>query len=289
MNVCNTIVITVDVEDWFQVENLRKVYPKSSWECCPQRVVQNTRAILDLLDHYKVRGTFFVLGWLAERNRGLIREIHERGHEVASHGYGHELCSTLSKIALDEDLHRSKALLEDITGEKVVGYRAPAFSITDTVMDALFESGYQYDSSWNATAVSKRYGRLEHVHKERGGVCYVAANGLLELPISNLLLCKRAVPWGGGGYFRFWPPELFKWGVSRIIRDNGCYLFYLHPWEIDAGQPRVHQISPLARFRHYKNLSETLARMSDFLSSFQNFSWMGCKSYLERNCGLSSC
>jgi polysaccharide deacetylase family protein (PEP-CTERM system associated) len=281
MNPYSPILLTIDIEDWFQVENLRHVYPRAKWESCVQRVRLNTRILLDLFEHYAVSATFFVLGWLAERDPELVREIHTRGHEIASHGYNHDLCSMLSTAALREDLRRSKALLEDITGVEIVGYRAPSFSITDDVMDTLRQEGYKYDSSWNSTAVSKRYGRLRRIRKEPGAMVYLADCGLSEIPISNLRVGSRFVPWGGGGYFRFWPPALFRWGVTRILRQDGFYLFYLHPWELDSTQPRVREISPLARYRHYKNLPETFHRISTFLSTFQDSNWMGCREFLS--------
>jgi polysaccharide deacetylase family protein (PEP-CTERM system associated) len=279
-----TILLTIDVEDWFQVENLRGIFPRASWDSCEQRVGLYTRILLDLLDYYGVKATFFVLGWTAERNPDLVREIQRRGHEIASHGYDHELCSTLSRGALREDLYRSKALLEDITGAEVVGYRAPAFSITDEIMRILYELNYQYDSSWNRARVSTRYGTLRGLLKDSKTQCYVSDSGLFEIPISTLRVGSCAVPWGGGGYFRFWPSALFKLGVSRIMREDGFYLLYVHPWELDSTQPRVRQISWLSRFRHYKNLPETFHRVGDFLSTFRSFRWMGCRSYLS-TCG----
>jgi polysaccharide deacetylase family protein (PEP-CTERM system associated) len=281
MNMANTIILTVDVEDWFQVENLRQAYPLKRWDSCAQKVQMNTRILLELFDHYDVQATFFVLGWTGERHPDLVREIHSRGHEIASHGYAHSLCPFLSETELKEDFHRSKALLEDITGAPVKGYRAPAFSISDRVMDLLQEEGYRYDSSWNRAAVSSRYGQLQLIHKDPDNGHYVSNSGLMELPISNLQFKSLTIPWGGGGYFRFWPSSLFMWGVNRIIKNHGFYLFYFHPWELDSVQPHVRQISPLSRFRHYRNLELTFHRMNLFLSSFQGLRFTGCNEYLQ--------
>jgi polysaccharide deacetylase family protein (PEP-CTERM system associated) len=274
-------LITVDVEDWFQVENLRSLYPQASWDSCSQRVRLGTSILLDLFEHYGVRATFFVLGWTAERQPELIREIRDRGHEIASHGYNHRLCSELSEPELREDLSRSKAILEEITGLAVVGYRAPAFSIGDHVMNLLGETGYKYDSSWNRAAVSQRYGKLRQTHQDPSKGYFMSEDGVMELPISNLRLKNVTIPWGGGGYFRLWPPSLFRWGVSRIISDEGFYLFYFHPWELDSAQPRVREVGIFKRFRHYLNLPVTFHRLSAFLSAFQGYRFEGCQTYLD--------
>ena len=278
--VVNTVILTVDVEDWFQVENLRQVYPHVKWSSCASRVRLNTKILLEIFDHYHVEATFFVLGWVADKFPDLVREIHLRGHEVASHGYAHRLCPELSERELKEDFRRSKALLEETIGSAVTGYRAPSFSIDDRAMHVLREEGYRYDSSWNRAAINSRYGRLERVYKDPHNGHYVSESGLLELPISNLRLRNVTVPWGGGGYFRLWPSSLFRWGVNRIMRTQGLYLFYFHPWEMDSVQPHVREISFLRRFRHYVNLEATFHRINAFLSAFQNCRFVGCNTYL---------
>jgi polysaccharide deacetylase family protein (PEP-CTERM system associated) len=276
------IVVTVDLEDWFQVENARSAYPVATWDACDLRVSLYTRVLLDIFDYYNVRCTFFVLGWLAERCKSVVREIQARGHELASHGYGHQLTYELSREKLREDLYRSKSLLEDITGNRVLGYRAPSFSITDRLLETLRELDYVYDSSYNNTAVNKRYGKIEgQWHKSSAGRM-MARNGIIELPVSNLKVDRFTLPWGGGGYFRFWPFFLFKWGVKRILSAQGSYLFYFHPWEMDSVQPKIRNIGITKRFRHRLNLVNTFHRINLLFSTFKQCRFIPCASFLEK-------
>ena len=274
------ILLTVDVEDWFQVENLRPHFPPNSWDFCELRVEDNTHVLLDLFDRFYVSATFFVLGWIAERCPGLVKEIKTRGHEVASHGYGHQLCYDLSSSELKEDLYRSKSLLEDIIDRPVHGYRAPSFSITQELVDLLEELGFRYDSSYNDFSMHSRYGKMDGIQQYFPKARSNQKNNFTELPISNLKLGGKSIPWGGGGYFRLWPFWLFKQGVIWILRQQEYYLFYCHPWEFDPDQPRVDGIRPDRRFRHYVNLAETLGRMSCFLSSFRQHKFITCSRFL---------
>lgn len=277
------IVLTVDLEDWFHVENLRHVFPPHSWQQCELRVRRSTSILLDLFEQHGARATFFVLGWVAERCPELIREIQRRGHEIASHGYGHSLCFDLSKSQLKDDVYRSKALLEDITGAAVRGYRAPNFSITEALVDLLAEIGFEYDSSYNSLSLDSRHGKLDHGWSVSQEGQLIHANGTVELPVSNLTLGRLVLPWGGGGYFRFWPSSMFHIGVKRILRQTGRYVFYFHPWELDATQPRVDGISRLKRFRHYLNLGQTLKRMNGFLTEFHDNGFISCQDHFARN------
>ena len=275
-----SILLTVDVEDWFQVENLRSVYPIEAWGSCEMRVEQNVRVLLDIFDQYGVKGTFFVLGWVADRYSEIVREIQKKGHEIASHGYNHHLCSHLSAHDVREDIHRGKAVLEDLTGQPVEGYRAPGFSINDDALGALREFGYKYDSSYNSFSLNKRHGRPQNVKNGSNGDLTLN-NGMAELPISNLTVFGRSLPWGGGGYFRFWPTQVFEWGVSQILKSREYYVFYCHPWEFDPGQPREGRISWLGRYRHYKNLDQTAKRLGHFLDSFCAYKIRSCADYLK--------
>ncbi|DAC71921.1 MAG TPA: polysaccharide deacetylase [Thermoplasmata archaeon] len=277
----NVILITVDLEDWFQVENLRLAYPFCVWDACEIRIERNTRELLDIFDDRGVQATFFVLGWMAERCRGLVKEISERGHEIASHGYKHQLCSALSKEVLREDVCRSKALLEDIVGRPVFGYRAPSFSITEHLVEVLGDAGYFYDSSYNSFALNKRYGRANSLFHSCNSNLMISDNGIIELPVSNLEIGGQTIPWGGGGYFRFWPPRLYSWGVTKILHERKLYLFYCHPWEIDPEQPQARQLGWLGRFRHYVNLDKTLKRLEQFLERFHQNSFISCQNYLR--------
>jgi len=278
-----SILITVDVEDWFQVENLRPVYPIETWDSHELRLEKSTHHLLDLLDQHNFQATFFVLGWIAERLPNLVREIQKRGHEIASHGYNHELCSGLVCTTLRGDLLRSKTLLEDISGRPVVGYRAPSFSVTHDLIDTLGELGFRYDSSYNNFTMNKRYGQANGFFQQRNEGYLVAKNGIVELPISNLSLYGQTIPWGGGGYFRLYPPSVFASGVAHILKSKGCYNFYCHPWEFDPDQPRTNGIGALSRFRHYLNLDSTLSRLDCFLEKFKHCTFVTCSQYLDLN------
>ncbi len=275
------MIITVDVEDWFQVENLRLAYPTEKWNTCSLRVKENTRELLDLFEEFHVEATFFVLGWVAERCPDLVQEIKSRNHEIASHGYGHQLCSSLSINTLREDLAKSKTLLEDITGETVLGYRAPSFSVTEESLKVLAELGYKYDSSYNSFALHNRYGRIGDVLRANPTGTLVSPQGVIEFPVSNLTFGPFTLPWGGGGYFRLYPPAIFKWGVKRILRESKPYIFYAHPWEIDSTQPRVNELFFFNRFRHYINLHKTFNRMRHFLLGFSENRFVACRTYLK--------
>jgi polysaccharide deacetylase family protein (PEP-CTERM system associated) len=259
--------MSVDVEDWFQVENLRPAISRASWEARERRVERNTMRILELLEEHGARSTFFILGWIAERHRGLIRRIAEAGHEIASHGYGHDLLYTLSQSEFRADVDRCKKILEDVTGQRVVGYRAPSFSITDWAVSILQELGFEYDSSVFPTVAHDRYGRLTGV--DAGRPILELKPGFYEVCISCLRLGKRGLPWGGGGYFRILPYSPWRAGVRRILGTGAPYMFYIHPWEIDPGQPRVDGLGAVGRFRHYVNLGRCEDRFRALLSDFQ--------------------
>jgi polysaccharide deacetylase family protein (PEP-CTERM system associated) len=268
--------MSVDVEDWFQVENLRPVIARESWESRESRVERNTERILELLEERSTHATFFILGWVAERHPGLIRRIAAAGHEIASHGYGHDLVYTLSPEEFRADVRRCKQVLEDVTGQQVLGYRAPCFSITDWAVTILQELGFEYDSSVFPTVAHDRYGRLTGVTAREAIV--ELRPGFHEVCISCLPVGTLGIPWGGGGYFRIVPYRLWQAGVSRILRTGGPYMFYLHPWEIDPGQPRVEGLARISYFRHYVNLARCEPRFRELLSAF---SWTTVQSVLN--------
>ncbi len=311
MNSTNqSILLTIDVEDWFQVENFKEYIPPSSWPSFQLRVEENTIRLLDLLDSIQLnnksnssnsmnstipinpinspKATFFVLGWIAERLPGLIREIHSRGHEVASHGYRHSLCIQQSFGELKKDLSDSKKLLEDTIGASVFGYRAPSFSINDDILKIIAESDYHYDSSFNSFDVQGRYGHIDLSRNTRNGIAAKISDTFYELPISNIRLGSRILPWGGGGYFRMTPLQLFKIGVKFILKRDKAYLFYLHPWEIDPDQPRVGKASTFYKIRHYLNLGNTHSKLSRFIEGFAHCNFVTCSQYLDevRRCAL---
>ena len=268
--------MSVDVEDWFQVENLKEVVPRASWETRERRVDRNTRRILDLMAERGARGTFFILGWVAERHPDLVRRIAAEGHEIASHGYGHELVYALSPEEFRSDVLRSKQILEDVSGQRVTGYRAPCFSITNWAVEILQDMGFEYDSSVFPTVAHDRYGRLTGV--EMGRPVVELRPGFHEVCISCLPLGRRGLPWGGGGYFRLMPFAAWRAGIRRILHSGTPYVFYIHPWEIDPGQPRVEGLSRMSRFRHYVNLDRCEARFASLLADFR---WTTVRDVLD--------
>ncbi len=285
-----SIMLTVDVEDWFQVENFKNYIPFSSWDSLESRVEKNTQNILNFFELWKncenkelnVKATFFVLGWIAERYPQLIRKIHEAGHEVASHGYNHNLCSKESREEFRSDVTEAKKRLEDIIGVRIYGYRAPSFSISDEYIQILKECEYGYDSSFNSFSLNSRHGRLSVLDNKRAGIAINLDNDFYELPISNLKLWNRAFPLGGGGYFRILPAWLFCKGVKKILNAENAYLFYFHPWEIDPEQPRVKEASFFYKFRHYINLQKTIRKLSLLIISNFKSNFITCNQYLSQ-------
>ena len=274
-----TILITVDVEDWFQVENFRPWISPESWADRQLRVERNVHRLLDLLDGFEA--TFFVLGWVAERLPELVRQISNRGHEVASHGYNHRLCSDMASAELEQDLIRSKHLLEDITATEVVGYRAPSFSIDNRTLAIVEQCGYRYDSSYNSFEANPRYGRLKLSPYAKNGRGLEISAKFRELPMSNLKLLNRTLPWSGGGYFRLLPYRIFRQGLRKILLKQGYYLFYLHPWEIDHRQQRVSMADHLSRFRHYCNLKSTYHKLHNLIQDNADCHFSGCWNFIK--------
>ena len=272
--------MSIDVEDWFQVENLKGAIAPASWPLRELRVERSTERLLELMDVRGVRSTFFVLGWLAQRFPDLVRRIAAAGHEVATHGYGHELVYDLSPQAFREDVRRSIGLLEDATGSKIRGYRAPSFSITDWAPAILQELGLEYDSSLLPSIVHGRYGRLSNCATSAS--IFEIRPGFHEIRLSTLRIGRHHLPWAGGGYFRLIPYRLFSRGVRRILAGGQPYVFYLHPWEIDADQPRLRGLPPSHAFRHYHNLAVCRNRFARLL---RDFHWTTLAEVLDRHRG----
>ncbi|MEF8734474.1 MAG: XrtA system polysaccharide deacetylase [Candidatus Accumulibacter meliphilus] len=263
-----TNALTIDVEDYFQVSALAPYIPREQWESRECRVERNVERILLMLDEGQTRATFFTLGWVAERYPQLVRRIVAGGHELASHGYGHQRASDLSEAEFSADISSAKKLLEDISGEEVKGYRAPSFSIGEAnlwAFDCLARAGYRYSSSIYP---------IRHDHYGMPNAprfAHQVRDGLLELPVTTLRYFDRNWPASGGGYFRLLPYALSRWLLRKVNqRDQQPAIFYFHPWEIDAEQPRVAGISTKTRFRHYVNLQYTEARIRRLLG---DFSW----------------
>ena len=233
-----------DVEDWFHAENLRASLAGAAWSSLEARVERNTHEVLDILAETGAKATFFVLGWIARRHPQLVRRIVAEGHEVASHSDVHARLDGLSRNALARDLAEARDSLEQITSLPVWGLRAPNFSIGDAVLDCLAEAGYWYDSSFYQFKAHDRYGRLATPIDPDAPVVSVRP-GLLELPMSRVVIGPCAVPWSGGGYFRAIPFRVFRWGVAKRLRAQSWFMFYFHPWELDSeevpprGMPRL--------------------------------------------------
>jgi polysaccharide deacetylase family protein (PEP-CTERM system associated) len=265
--VSSKAALSIDVEDWFHAGNLKNVIAREAWEKCELRVERNTMRMIEILDGCKTHATFFVLGWVAEKCPQLVRTIAAAGHEIASHGYGHELVYSLRPSEFRSDVLRSKQYLEDLTGKPIRGYRAPSFSITDWAIPILQDVGFSYDSSVVPTIAHDRYGRLNGM--DAGRPVVLLRDDFYEISISCLRLGKRGIPWGGGGYFRLVPYLLWLWGVRNILRSGKPYIFYIHPWEIDAGQPRVPGLKATYRFRHRVNLERCEGRFTALVGAFE--------------------
>jgi len=272
-------LLSVDVEDYFQVEAFADRVDRARWSDYPSRVESNTRHILDLFDEFRVKGTFFTLGWVAERFPTLVREIVDRGHEAACHSYWHRLVYKLSPDEFREDTRRAKGLIEDAAGAGVYGYRAPSFSVMKQslwALDALAELGFRYDSSIFPIQHDV-YGMPEaprvpfRVDTEAGPVA--------EFPMTTFRwMGNRNVPIGGGGYLRIFPFWMTRFGVRKACQNGVPLITYLHPWEIDPGQPRLAG-RLTSRLRHYTNLKHTAGRLRKLsemvtFTSFRDSGWV---------------
>ena len=259
--------LTIDVEDYFQVSAVAPQITRSSWNTRECRIERNVGRILEMLSAKQTKATFFTLGWIAERYPLLVRRIVQEGHELASHGYGHERASDLVEESFFEDIQHAKSLLQDIAGVEVMGYRAPSFSIGEGnlwAFDSLLRAGYRYSSSIYPIR-HDHYGMPDFPR-----YAYQVRPGLLEVPITTLRLFNRNFPSSGGGYFRLLPYGLSRWMLNRVNsgeRQSG--IFYFHPWEIDPGQPRIPGISRKTRFRHYVNIGRMEDRLNQLLSDFK--------------------
>ena len=308
-------LITIDVEDWFHVENFKSLIPFENWNRQESRVERNVHRLLDLFDSIelppakrsttgaskpiytnnpidatnatntiyarKLRATLFVLCWIAERFPHIVREIAARGHEVASHGCYHELPKKMLLQSLRAELTDSRKRLEDTIGMPVKGYRAPSFSINDEILEAVAESGYLYDSSYNSFSLHGRYGKISLNGQNKFGIARRVYDKFYELPISNLDFLGSVLPLGGGAYFRLFPFRFFRLGVQRILKKNNAYLFYIHPWEIDPEQPRVTKASWNQKLRHYTMLSKTYGRLDRIINTFKHCNFTTCRQYLN--------
>jgi len=259
--------ISFDVEEHFQVSAFWSEARRQQWDQYESRVENNTRNLVELLDKHDTKATFFVLGWVAERYPDLVKALVRQGHELASHGYGHELVTTQSPEQFRHDVRKAKHILEDLTGTPVLGYRAPSFSITaesQWALSILVEEGYRYDSS-----MYDRFQRSEDARACNGVIQIDTAAGMIwEVSPSTLNVWGFQVPVAGGGYFRLFPYAASKTLLQRLESQGGKLVMYFHPWEIDPEQPRMD--GPwLSQFRHYLSLQKTEGRLSRLLTDFR--------------------
>ena len=270
--------LTFDVEEYFHAEAFAGVVRPDDWPTLGSRVVHATERLLDILDYADVRATFFVLGWVAERQPGLVQEIHARGHELACHGYSHQMISRLTPQEFAEDVKRAKKVIEDIAGTRVIGYRAPTFSVTRRTLwslEVLMEAGFRYDSSI-FPIVHDRYGipdapRFTHRIPIFVNRIPIVGNGctLAELPLSTLSVFGQRLPVAGGGYFRLLPYWLTRRAIRHLNRvERQPAVVYLHPWELDRHQPRL-SVGRLTRLRHSINIDETEDKLCRLLADFR--------------------
>ena len=262
-----TNALTIDVEDYFQVSAMAPYIRRDEWDQRDCRVEGNVDRILALLDQHGTQATFFTLGWVAERYPQLVKRIVAQGHELASHGYGHQRASDLTRTEFTADISRAKALLEDVGGVAVRGYRAPSFSISEGnlwAFDCLRETGHVYSSSIYP---------IKHDHygmPDAPRFAHTVAGGLIEIPVTTLRMGSRNLPSSGGGYFRLLPYALSRWMIRRVNAvDRMPAIFYFHPWEIDHAQPRVAGIDLKTRFRHYVNIGRMEQRLAALLKDFR--------------------
>ncbi len=260
--------MSVDIEDWFQVGAFETVIDRKDWDGLETRVERNADAVMALFDKAGVKATFFILGWVAERYPALMRRIAEAGHEIASHGYGHERVFTLSPDQFADNIDRAKKLLEDTSGVAVSGYRAPSFSIdkrTPWAHEILAEKGYAYSSSV-APVQSDHYGWPE---ADRFAFRPVAGADLIELPVTTAVFAGKRLAAGGGGWFRMFPYAFSRWAFGQVnCRAARPGIFYFHPWEIDPEQPRVADAPWKSKLRHYTNLSAMESKLERMLREF---------------------
>ncbi len=261
--------MSIDVEDYFQVSAFAPHIRREDWDALPCRVERNVDVILGLLDETGAKATFFTLGWIAERYPQVVRRIVDDGHELASHGYGHQRASDLTPEQFRDDITRAKLILEDLGGVAIRGYRAPSFSInrkTWWAVEELENAGYVYSSSIYPVR-HDHYGMPDaprFPHRPNG------ETGILELPPTTVPLLGRNWPAAGGGWFRLLPYAMSRWMLDRVnTQDRAPCMFYFHPWELDAGQPRQSGLSARTRFRHYVNLQRMPCRLRQLLNDFE--------------------
>jgi polysaccharide deacetylase family protein (PEP-CTERM system associated) len=260
--------LSVDVEDWFQVGAFEGVIDRKDWDGLDCRVERNCAVILDLFAEAQVKGTFFTLGWMAQRYPAMMRRIAEAGHELASHGWDHERVFRMDAATFSADIAKASKAIEDASGVRVTGYRAPSFSIdqrTPWAYDVLAEQGYAYSSSV-APVAHDHYGWRD---APRFAFKPLPVSDLVEIPVTTALFASRRLAAGGGGFFRVLPYGFSRWAIRQVnLRDQRPAVFYFHPWEIDPDQPRVANAPLKSRLRHYTNLGVMAGKLRQLVGEF---------------------
>lgn len=269
------IIFTVDLEDWFT--DGRQI-TMNSWNAYELRLEATVHRLLELLALYRCKATFFALGWIARKRPRLIRLIHEMGHEIASHGYAHELVYTLSPSQFRQDVRASKRVLEDIIGDRIWGYRAPCFSITDWGLRILEEEEFHYDSSIVPSTCHDLYSRLYTSVKHP---VFNVTERLWELSLPVLGIGRAKLPWGGGGFFRLYPYSLYQYGIQTWLSSGKPFVFYIHPYDLDPGQPRQSHLFGLNRFRRYYGLQTAEYKLERLLKQFSGRSILESYPFLQ--------
>ncbi len=258
--------ISIDLEDWFCVNNFRDIIPKDDWENCELRVRESTQNILKLLNNHNVKATFFVLGWIAERVPDLIKNIHAQGHEIATHGYSHSLITEMTPEKFKEDLSKAIKITEEIVETKIIGFRAPSFTIVNKTLwalDILNDCGIKYDSSVFPITFHPDYG-MDDVELTP----FQITKAIIEFPLTVAEVFGKKIPCSGGGYFRLYPYSITKYLLKQCLKQERPIIFYCHPWEVDPDQPKM-KLPLMKKFRHYVNLSKTIDKLEKLLTDFE--------------------
>lgn len=258
--------LSFDVEEYFHAHNLAAAVTREKWDSFPSRIQYQLDIILETLGEAGIKATFFFLAWVAEKHKETVKKVLSCGHEIATHGYEHQFVYRQSQVQFRDDLKKSLAILENITGQKVLGYRAPSFSITKNclwALDTIQEEGLKYDSSLFPVYLGNRGGVMNRFTPHEIGV------GLLEIPVASLPVMGVRLPMSGGFYFRFYPYSLTNWGIKRINYRKESAVLYFHPWEFDPAQPKFRKINSVLKYRHYVNLGNNLNKLKHLLASFR--------------------
>ena len=271
-------ILTVDVEEWFHPEALQNRFPREVWDDQPARVEPLIDLLLDLFARHQARATFFVLGWVADKNPQIVKKIIDAGHEIASHSLNHRMVTRMTPEEFREDLSASIKILQDLSGRPVRGFRAPTFSIVERnlwAFDVIAEAGLQYDSSiypiWH-----DRYG-IPHAPRRPFAVDTKSGKKIVEFPMPTLRILKKNIPFGGGGYLRLLPLWFTIMGIKKFNKEGSPAIIYMHPWEFDVHQPRV-KLSKLQSIRHYGRINQNPGKLAALL---KKFNWMAMEDYLK--------